>query len=77
MRRFRRSEGYRTLASYRAVKLDTELDSELLVVSCKLLQHVSAFSIHFALVLHQGFKPDAAVRADAAKLDLAFVEKLD
>jgi hypothetical protein len=53
------------------------LDSEFLVISRKLLQHLSAFSIHFVLVLHQGFKPDAAVRADAAKLDLALVEKLD
>src|SRR5437016_7421210 len=51
------------------------LDSELLVVSCKLFQHLSAFSIRLALVLHKGFKPDAAVRADAAKLDLALVEK--
>ena len=53
------------------------LDSEFLVVSCKLVQHLSAFSVHLALVFHQGFKPDTAVRADAAKLDLALVEKLD
>ena len=53
------------------------LDSEFLVVSCKLPQHLSAFSVHLALVFHQGFKPDAAVRANTAKLNLALVEKLD
>ena len=42
-----------------------------------MFQHLSTLGIHLTLVLHQDFKPDSAVRTDAARLDLALVEKLD
>src|SRR2546427_12399104 len=52
-------------------------DSEFLVVSRKLLQHLPAISIVLALVLHQSFKPDAAVRAEPTELYLALIVKFD